>query len=499
MPKLTLSMIVKNEEKYLYDCLKSVNDFADEIVLVDTGSSDNTINIAKEFNVKVYNYSWIDDFSAARNFALGKSTGQWILYLDADERLSRKSINELKNIIKGNDLTGYRCTVKSVDEVNGNPNFMKYTRLFHNNPNIKFTGKIHEQIDDSLIENGYQISDTTVEIIHIGYNVADKDLKNKAVRNLKILKDEFEKNKSSYYAYQLANTYTTLENYDEANKYYKLSVNGNNLNKEYKAFAYLNLSGYEFRKNNLDNAIEYLDKGLKNDLSNPLLNLLASEIFFRINKIDESFKFCRIALNENNRILSGLAKSVLSIGLKNESIISKGIYYSLSSSNETEMKNFLSLLKNENNKLFEMVLKFVNNQKINETDKKDILNLITTGNIDMFLVLFERYEDKKVSLQILKRKYSSFKDNSKFLKTLGLLYLENRFLSEAEEMFEESLALNEKDPSSIFYLISVYMDENQYQKIPSLLVMAEKEFGHIPEFNSKFELLKQKLNTVFEN
>ncbi len=499
MPKLTLSMIVKNEEKYLHDCLRSVNDIADEIVLVDTGSSDNTINIAKEFNARIYNYPWCDDFSAARNFALGKSTGDWILYLDADERLSGKSVFELKNIIKRNEPSGYRCIVNSVDEMNGRPNFMRYTRLFRNSPDIKFIGKIHEQIDDSLLKNGFKILDTNVEIIHIGYNVATNDLKNKAVRNLKILQDEFNENNSSYNAYQLANTYTTLEDYDEANRYYKLSVSINNLNKEYKAFAYLNLSGYEYKKNNLDGAIEYLDKGLKNDSSNPLLNLLASEIFFRINKIDESFKFCRIALDENNKILSGLSKSVLSIGLKNELILSKGTYYSLLSSNEAELKNFLNLLKKENNKLFEVVVKLVGNQKIIEVDKKDILKLITTDNLDMFLVLFEKYKEKELSLEILSKVYTSFKDNSKFLKTLGLIYLENHSLNDAEKLFEESLALNEKDPSSIFYLISVYLEENQYQKIPSLLMMAEKEFGKIPEFNSKFELLKQKLNTVFDN
>ena len=492
-------MIVKNEEKYLYDCLKSVNDIVDEIVLVDTGSSDNTINIAKEFNARVFNFSWCDDFSAARNFALSKSNGEWILYLDADERLSAKSIHELKHIIKGSDLSGYRCIVNSIDEVNGKPNLMRYTRLFHNSPGIKFNGKIHEQIDDSLIETGYKILNTNVEIIHIGYNVTANQLKNKAVRNLKILKDEFKKNRSAYNAYQLANTYTTLEDYDEANKYYKLSVKENDLNKEYNAFAYLNLSGYEYRKNNLDKAIEYLDKGLKNDLSNPLLNLLASEIFFRIKRIDESFKFCRIALQENKKILSGLSKSALSIGLNNESIISKGIYYSLLSSNQTELSNFLTLLKNENKKLFEMVVKLVSSQKISEIDKYDILKLIKTDNLDLFLILFERYKEKELSLEILKKIYTSFKDNSKFLKTLGLIYLENRSLNEAEKLFEESLTLNEKDPSSIFYLISIYLEENQYQKIPSLLMVAEKEFGNIPEFNSKFELLKQKLNAVFNN
>ena len=499
MPKLTLSMIVKNEEKYLYNCLKSVNDIADEIVLVDTGSSDNTINIAKEFNAGVFNYAWIDDFSAARNFALSKSTGDWILYLDADERFSEKSINEVKKIIKGKDLSGYRCIIKSIDEVNGKPNFMRYTRLFHNNPGIKFKGKIHEQIDDSLLENEFKILDANIEIIHVGYNVTENEIRNKALRNLKILQNEFEENKSSYNAYQLANTYTTLENYGEANKYYKLSVDRNNLNKEYNAFAYLNLSGFEFRKNNLDKAIEYLDKGLKCDQSSPLLNLLASEILFRINKVNESFEFCRIALDENKKILSGLSISALSVGLKNESIISKGIYYSLVLTNESELKYFLGQLKEENNILFEIVSKLICNQKITENESNDLLKLFTSDNLDLFLILFERYKDKELSLGVLKKVYASFKNNSKFLKTLGLIFLENHSLNEAEKLFEESLTLSEKDPSSLFYLISVYLDTNQYQKIPALLIMAEKEFGHIPGFNKKFELLKQKLNAVFDN
>ena len=66
-------------------------------------------------------------------------------------------------------------------------------------------------------------------------------------------------------------------------------------------------------------------------------------------------------------------------------------------------------------------------------------------------------------------------------------------------MFEESLSLKEKDPSSVFLLISVYLEENKYQKIPSLLIMAEKEFADFPEFNSRFEILKQKLSTIFNN
>ncbi len=496
MPKITLSMIVKNEEKYLQGCLESVKDVVDEIALIDTGSTDQTINIAKDFHARIFQYEWKDDFSAARNFALSNSTGDWILYLDADERLSVESIDELKNLIEKNDLSGYRCLVNSIDEINGKPNFMRYTRLFRNSPNIKFNGRIHEQIDDSLLEHGYKILDSDIEIIHVGYNVSNEELKYKAKRNLEILKDEFEKNRSSYNAYQLANTYTTLEDYDTANHFYRLSVKENNLNREYKAFSYLNLSGYEYKKNNLNKAAEYLGKGLKSDPSNPLLNLLASEVSFRINKIDESFKHCKTALSENKKILSKQNEAALSIGLKNETIISKGIYYSTLTSNKIELNYFLEELEKENNKLSGIVRKLICSQEISEPEEIDLTGLISNNNLDMFLVLFERCSKKELSIEVLSKVYDSFKDNSKFLKTLGLLYFEKDLLNEAERLFEESLELKEKDPSSVFYLISVYLKENQYQKIPSVLMMAEKEFSNMPEFNSKFEILKQKLSAV---
>ena len=79
---LTLSMIVKNEENYLGGCLESVKDIVDDIVIVDTGSTDKTIEIAEKYGAKIFHFEWVNDFSAARNFALAKSTGDWILYLD---------------------------------------------------------------------------------------------------------------------------------------------------------------------------------------------------------------------------------------------------------------------------------------------------------------------------------------------------------------------------------------------------------------------------------
>ena len=87
-PKLSLCMIVKNEQRWLEDCLNSVKDLVDEMIIVDTGSQDNTVEIAHRFGAKVFDHPWNGDFSEARNHSLGYATGDWILVLDADERLA---------------------------------------------------------------------------------------------------------------------------------------------------------------------------------------------------------------------------------------------------------------------------------------------------------------------------------------------------------------------------------------------------------------------------
>ena len=97
---LSLCMIVKNEEKHLVKCLKSVRDVVDEMIIVDTGSTDKTIDIARVFGAKVFDFPWTGDFSAARNHSLAQATGDWILVLDADEVISARDFDELKALIR---------------------------------------------------------------------------------------------------------------------------------------------------------------------------------------------------------------------------------------------------------------------------------------------------------------------------------------------------------------------------------------------------------------
>ena len=93
IPKLSLCMIVKNEEKLLPGCLESAKDFVDEIIIVDTGSTDKTIEIAKQYNAKIYEHPWENNFSKHRNQSISYATSDWILYLDADEELANQVID----------------------------------------------------------------------------------------------------------------------------------------------------------------------------------------------------------------------------------------------------------------------------------------------------------------------------------------------------------------------------------------------------------------------
>ncbi len=165
---ITLSMIVKNEEQYLRDCFESVKGVVDEIVLVDTGSTDSTLEIAKKYNAKIFHFKWINDFAAARNFALENSSGDWILYLDADERLSPKSKQEILNLTKIKKSIAYNCRLLNIDEHNNRPSVMKYVRLFPNHKSLKFEGAVHEQIEFSILRNKIAISECDIEILHVG-------------------------------------------------------------------------------------------------------------------------------------------------------------------------------------------------------------------------------------------------------------------------------------------------------------------------------------------
>jgi len=170
-PLLSLCMIVKNEADFLGQCLDSVQDAVDEMVIVDTGSTDVTPNIARAYGAKIVTHPWHDDFSAARNAGLAQATGNWILQLDADEIVSPESSAQLRPLLAHTTADALRVRIRNLlppGELRAYDDFF-LPRLFRNRPDFRFEQPIHEQIRPSIERAGGRIADSNLTILHYGY------------------------------------------------------------------------------------------------------------------------------------------------------------------------------------------------------------------------------------------------------------------------------------------------------------------------------------------
>jgi len=218
--KLSLCMIVKDEEEMLPRCLAAVAPAVDEIVIVDTGSTDRTIEIARSYGAEVIERPWTGSFSDARNTSFDAATGDWIIYLDADEVLVPEDVNRLR------ELTGrtwreafYLVETSYTGELgDGAAITNNALRVFRNRPNYRFTGRLHEQIAHNLPTYAAgRIEQSSVRIEHYGYLGAVRDAKEKSRRNLDLLKaQQAESPADAFLHFNLGTEYSVLGDYNSA-------------------------------------------------------------------------------------------------------------------------------------------------------------------------------------------------------------------------------------------------------------------------------------------
>lgn len=201
MPSLSLCMIVRNESYFLEGCLSSARNFVDEIVIVDTGSGDNTMEIAARFTDRLYTYEWHDHFADARNYALERATGEWIIVLDADEMIEPEHWKELRSRIVATDKDAFFLEQRNYSHEPANENWIPiprrtpYTRnykgykpnpiarLFRNDGQIRYSGRVHEVIDRSIADGKHEVLDVPI------HHYMDEDpAKNKRERQLNYLR-----------------------------------------------------------------------------------------------------------------------------------------------------------------------------------------------------------------------------------------------------------------------------------------------------------------------
>lgn len=504
MGRLSLSMIVKNEEKYLRDCFESVKNIVDEIIVVDTGSTDETINIAEKYGAKIFNFNWINDFSAARNFALSKSTGDWILYLDADERLDKSSINSIKRLKSQKKLLGVVCSIFNVDEINNKPKLQKYTRLFRNSPKIEFRGRAHEQIDDSLLEHGFSIIDSDISITHLGYNLSKKELTEKARRNLNLLLEDYKQTKSSYTAFQLGNTYSVLADKKNASEYYQFAMNDNNLNREYFAISAAYVADYLIRINQQEQSLIILQEGLTKYADYPLLNLVGSEILLKLKEYDNALNFCKQAYVLNNKLTdSKKSSNLLDVILDSEKIIYHGLNISVQGSINEGIMYFLDELSNiSRDKSFTfgeesaIIVSLATNEILIKENQNLVNEIVSEQNLDFYLWLIGNYKYQDVKIVMLKNLAEKFNENVIIKNKLGLAYSQNKENKKAIEIFEDSLENFANEPSPAFYLISLYLEEKKFDKLNYLLDTCKTRYSNDEIIQRHIKVVEDKIKNI---
>ncbi|MCF8567610.1 glycosyltransferase [Alicyclobacillus tolerans] len=211
VPSISLCMIVKNEQAFLARMLQSVQGIVQEMIVVDTGSTDDTVKIAKQHGAIVLSVPWEDDFAKARNVGLDKASERWILFMDADEELDQGDIAELCAYAAHEEYEGFFLQVHNhVRMEQGGTTVNPILRMFKNLPQYRFEGAIHEQISASILYHcpAAQFHVSNVKIHHYGYTREVILQKNKYIRNITLLQKELERDPTnSFHLYNIAIEY----------------------------------------------------------------------------------------------------------------------------------------------------------------------------------------------------------------------------------------------------------------------------------------------------
>lgn len=187
--RVSVCLIIKDEERFIAQCLETIKALAWEIIVVDTGSTDRTVEIARSFGAKIFNFEWCDDFAAARNASLEHATGDWILYLDADETLGPTDREQLMTELNAADVIAY--DIPFVENARPEMGRWHCQRLFRNAPGLHFVSRIHEQIAHAVRafreEFKLQVKYSKAIIRHFGYSDKVDQDRAKNSRNLRLL------------------------------------------------------------------------------------------------------------------------------------------------------------------------------------------------------------------------------------------------------------------------------------------------------------------------
>ena len=299
--KISICMIVKNEEKFLPGCLESAKGLAEEIIMVDTGSTDRTMEIAREYGAIIYEHPWQNDFSYHRNQSIDYATGDWILILDADEELDPSEHHMIRSAVRRKDIDAVSFIVYNKIQ-GGRTGFLNSHRLFRNKKEYRYSGIVHNQ----LLMDGITLS-TQLKVFHHGYGLSEEEMRAKGKRTEKLLEEQLKENPDNAFAhFNLAQIYRGLAEPEKSLMHAKRVIeilSPDNIDRRHVYVMALDQIGCAYvGLENHERAKEYFYKALeiKEDYLDPLFNLgyvyskegdydKADELFLRYLEVRKNF------------------------------------------------------------------------------------------------------------------------------------------------------------------------------------------------------------------
>ena len=275
---ISICIICKNEEQNIEHCLKSFDNIGYEIVVVDTGSTDNTKEIAMKYTANVYDFEWRNDFAAAKNYAISKAANDFVMVIDSDEYLEQIDVKLLESMLKDSSEKVGRIQRRNIFHQNEieQENREWINRIF-SKKHFHYEGRIHEQLVTADGNDKYETYQAPVTILHSGYDLSDVERKKKAERNISLLNGELQQLILKY-GNIIQNTYVLSklnDSLDCVNELLKVLMNDNEsahrLQRDERIpYVLYQLGKSYYMAGNYQNACVYFECGLYFDL-NPKL------------------------------------------------------------------------------------------------------------------------------------------------------------------------------------------------------------------------------------
>lgn len=347
--RLSVCMIVKNESETLEKCLRLARPHVDEIVIVDTGSTDGTRDIAREYADVFDEIEWPDSFSVARNHSFDLATGDFILVLDGDEYIEREGDwKRIRKSLRLSDVVAIQLMVKNLmpDGQILAADCMFQTRIVRNHARIRYEGRVHNQIEESVKaiqdEQGLRAIQVDTEIVHTGYALTTDKMKKKYEPRLKLLRHEFENPRSdvfrAYYGYQLGVAYFVIQRHEDAADVFN-SIDYSHLTPQNAFYTHLLAAQTALKLQNAPMALIHCNEMLTLDRSEPvafyttgLALLLARQtsdgmlmLLEAYDVNDEGRGSIRFLLNPG-QVLAMLARICGRVGLKDHQRVFSALY-----------------------------------------------------------------------------------------------------------------------------------------------------------------------------